>query len=737
MAKEACIESEPPVSRVMTRRPVFLSTILLSLILTAVVADAAAMPPIPACALRDESGFRSKSHCSSAHLPGEVALNPRGLLTEDALAKTFDERMEHDDFAGAERVLACAAEQIDAESDWRAHYALVRRYGVFEYKRNNIAIALERFECALQIAKEHDERPAIAKQLKNIGSSLRRIGSYENALDALLRSLEIQRALGDPAVGPVLNNIADVYRKLGRSDYAERYYRQALDVFRESGAPIEPMHVYVSLSELAFARGDVNAATGLLKDALHDLQTRAGEGGLRYQLSVYAGLAHIAIAGGDVQRARDYCADGLALAAEHALPIPLDLQLETARADRLGGRLQPAMVRLRSALAEQQEGSAMRAALSHELAAVLKESGRQSEAFEVQARATELEMQELREQSGQRLAWLQERFNAAERERENASLREQSRRRMLLLWLTILSAVAALSIMSIVFVRRQQRTRLAAAVRQARDEAMLARYRDQADALGQDRDLLQALLDSRSDALCLLDADGRVLAANRAACGLIDTRRDLLLEHPLATVLSDADAQALMAALEGMEDASSQTCQFADMAQALQVELTPWDGGDGLVVLTLHAAPVEAASVDDAVGQRLHAPADEPGDQEADAATASTQGEDDPRAEFRRTLVELMLALVDTWERTTGSNRLELAEKSRIWRVNIDDGRLRARAMERYLSVSKLPQNPRWRDVLRSAYFVLAQCTMEPAARDDLQRRVDAVLAYTRRDALV
>ena len=48
------------------------------------------------------------------------------------------------------------------------------------------------------------------------------------------------------------------------------------------------------------------------------------------------------------------------------------------------------------------------------------------------------------------------------------------------------------------------------------------------------------------------------------------------------------------------------------------------------------------------------------------------------RWRFRRELVELMLALVEAWERSTGHNRIELAERSRIWRVNIDDGRLRA-----------------------------------------------------------
>jgi hypothetical protein len=57
--------------------------------------------------------------------------------------------------------------------------------------------------------------------------------------------------------------------------------------------------------------------------------------------------------------------------------------------------------------------------------------------------------------------------------------------------------------------------------------------------------------------------------------------------------------------------------------------------------------------------------------------------------------------------------------------------------MERYLSLSKLPRNPRWRDVLRSAYFVLGHCErLAPEAREALQRRVDGILAMTRRDAL-
>jgi hypothetical protein len=96
-----------------------------------------------------------------------------------------------------------------------------------------------------------------------------------------------------------------------------------------------------------------------------------------------------------------------------------------------------------------------------------------------------------------------------------------------------------------------------------------------------------------------------------------------------------------------------------------------------------------------------------------------------------------MLATLDAWERGSGLNRIELAERSKLWRVHIDDGRLRTRALERYLNVARLPQNPRWRDVVRTAYFVLGESRLDPQMRDDLQRRIDTVLAFTRRSALV
>ena len=106
------------------------------------------------------------------------------------------------------------------------------------------------------------------------------------------------------------------------------------------------------------------------------------------------------------------------------------------------------------------------------------------------------------------------------------------------------------------------------------------------------------------------------------------------------------------------------------------------------------------------------------------------------RDAYRRALVELMLAAVAAWERSTGKTRIDLAEASRIWRITIDEGRLRVRALERYLSLAKLPRRPRWREVLRTVYYVLTECPLEPAEREALKRRLEQVQDAVRRRSL-
>lgn len=695
---------------------------------------------LPACAAIDINALPEPASCRR-RFPS---------LGFDALYRTVDDRMKTGGLDEARLALDCAARQLHDKNDDVQRYEWVRRHGLLAYRKQEIAAALGHFECALRMAETRGDRAATTKQLKNVGSALRRMGDYDNALRNLDRGLKMMREDRDPAMGGMLSNIADVYRDIEDPAQAERYYREAEIAFRSDGNAVEAAHVLNSLGLLALDRKDTKVAHRMLETALRDVQNANDR---RYQLSFHAVLAKIALADGDVQRAARHAGNGLAVAREHRMPIPPVLHLQAARVDSLQGRADAAIRRLETALAEHLDSDADRAELLQELASALEQNGRNAEAITVLRESLNAQTRDLREQSDSQLGWLRTRFESAEDERTIAMLRQ----RTLLLWLAVASTLVMLLALTLFFVRRQQHVRVQEAMQHARYEEMFARYRREADALGEDRDRLQTLFDSRSEALCLLDAEGTLVAVNRAACALLGMTREDFAGTALTAWLKDSDADAIRTALERMEDAATHAlCISAPTdGSVLCIELAPWEHGDGLIVMRLRCesegaavgseAPQVAAVVSDersAVPDRRDGNGGRAADDTGHPAPSFVAGialanDNDAREGFRRTLVELMLASMEAWERSTGQNRIELAERSRIWCVNIDDGRLRVRAMDRYMSLSKLPRNPRWRDVLRTSYFVLGQCQLDPAVRDELQRRIDTVLAYARRSALV
>jgi len=101
---------------------------------------------------------------------------------------------------------------------------------------------------------------------------------------------------------------------------------------------------------------------------------------------------------------------------------------------------------------------------------------------------------------------------------------------------------------------------------------------------------------------------------------------------------------------------------------------------------------------------------------------------------FRASLVELMQTCVTVWHAHTKTNRIELADVSGIWRVSIDDGRLRTRAMDRYLHIKNLPKNPRWRQVVKTAHFILSEHELSLQNRKQLSTVLERFLEGMKTD---
>ena len=699
----------------MTRRLSF----ALPLLAVLIVPVAAAAPPIRTlCDTQPAVAPLREAATCARDFGVDERENPVAGLVE--IARTQADAARYDEAA---RVLDCAEAALagrDAPADVRM---LVHARATLAYKRERIPEALSQFQCALRFAHELGDRKAIASELNGVGSTLRRMGDYPGALRHLIESLELQRAAGEVG-GPVLNNIGDLYRETGDNARAMRYYRQALDTFRAQNG-VQAAHVLTAMAGLVKKQGDLPQAQRLLEEALVEFR-RAGDP--HYEPLAQARLAEIAFDQGANARGRTIVQAGIAVATAHRLPLPANLQLQAARGDRLAGDYAAARTRLRTVLASLTEQDSLRPDLLQELSRVERDAGDPSAALSWLERAQASERDLTRKQHDQQLGWALTRFNTAEVERRNAALEASNRQRTLQLWATVVSALAVVLALWLLLQRRRQRERLQLAAERVRHEEEIARYRRETDALAEDRQVLQVLLDSRTDAVCLLDADGQVLAANLAARTLFGVPDDMVAGRSFADCVDPSDREAFGLALERMEDAASQPLVFACAHGGARctARLAQWERGDGLIVVSLQQTDASL----DAVAPAVDAPM-------APAPSAVTPEDNGGREGFRRALVALMLGAVDAWERSTGTTRLEFAEKSRIWRVTVDDGRLRIRAMERYLSTAKLPQNPRWRDVLRSAYYVLGHCTLAKDERDALQAQVDDVLAYTRRSALV
>jgi len=98
--------------------------------------------------------------------------------------------------------------------------------------------------------------------------------------------------------------------------------------------------------------------------------------------------------------------------------------------------------------------------------------------------------------------------------------------------------------------------------------------------------------------------------------------------------------------------------------------------------------------------------------------------------------VTLMRSALHTWEVTTQKSKIELAEESNIWAVSIDDGRLRTRTFDRYLRLEQLPKVPRWREVVRTAYFVLSNPEIEPETRATLEAELEKTKSILKKAAI-
>jgi two-component system, sensor histidine kinase ChiS len=96
--------------------------------------------------------------------------------------------------------------------------------------------------------------------------------------------------------------------------------------------------------------------------------------------------------------------------------------------------------------------------------------------------------------------------------------------------------------------------------------------------------------------------------------------------------------------------------------------------------------------------------------------------------DIRSVAVDVMTKAITCWENGTSETKIELCEKSKIWKVYIDRGTFQCRTLNKYLSIHTIPKNPRYLDVIKTAEYILSSCPADTPGKSQLEASVSVLL---------
>ena len=141
--------------------------------------------------------------------------------------------------------------------------------GTIYHSLGNEQKALENLNGALVLARELSLRRLESITLRALGLVYDAQGDTRGALKSFQRSLALLNVQTDQRhAAYTLNCIGRSYQKLNQFDRAEHYYHRALELSQRSSDPQSEMLSFYNLAHLARGRGNLDEASGQIKQAI-------------------------------------------------------------------------------------------------------------------------------------------------------------------------------------------------------------------------------------------------------------------------------------------------------------------------------------------------------------------------------------------------------------------------------------------------------------------------------------
>lgn len=272
-----------------------------------------------------------------------------------------------------------------------------------------------------------------------------------------------------------------------------------------------------------------------------------------------------------------------------------------------------------------------------------------------------------------------------------------------------------------------------------RDFSVLAdSFESMADQVRLRNNDLELLLDLDDSAILCFSHDDEVVYVNKSAVSLFDYTRDEIGNLDLADLFSNDINQLMKDVVQLMNDVDDPGEKYKPLNICLNcirkdgsifqrdavINSIDVMGGDGFSVVI---KPVLAVEDDNSVkqsNQRMNAieqslsslleiarnnPDMTEGLSNIDQNGAQGAGKENEKQLLREKVVNVMCSALTCWEHDLGKTKLALADESKIWPVYIDKSTPTTRTLDKYLTLSSCPKNPRCQRVVDTAEFVFEQ----------------------------
>jgi tetratricopeptide (TPR) repeat protein len=129
--------------------------------------------------------------------------------------------------------------------------------------------ALEIYQKALLAFRQTDDRIGEAYVLDNIGEVYSKLGQHSKALEYFQQALVICKKFGNrEQEGTTLNNMGEVYSSLGKYPKAFEYYQQALAIHKEFGDRVREGIILTNIGRMYDTQSDYQKALDYFQQAL-------------------------------------------------------------------------------------------------------------------------------------------------------------------------------------------------------------------------------------------------------------------------------------------------------------------------------------------------------------------------------------------------------------------------------------------------------------------------------------